>query len=147
MIVTQQAAVHFCNDYLDNSHSTQNRPPRIVKQRFQVTRKLVREQKEIQGISLIDWQENPLKRTTLLTDCAVELSTAKAKVFPDSVLCMGKMKQNPICTWMEKIEWFIKLIAMSRIRWNRRRADGVRVDKIPRIHCIADSRQDPEHDD
>ena len=58
IIVTQQAAVHLGGDYLDPSHSTKNQPPRTVKQLFDETSKLVREHTEIQGISLIDWQEN-----------------------------------------------------------------------------------------
>ena len=44
---------------------------------------------EIQEISLIDWQGNPWKRTTLLTDRAVQFATAKTYVLSDSVLCMG----------------------------------------------------------
>ena len=73
MIVTQQAAVHLGNVYFDNLHSTTNQPQRTVKQMFEVTSKLVREQTAIQGISLIDWQENSWKMTTLLTDRAVQL--------------------------------------------------------------------------
>ena len=53
-IVTQQAAVHLGIDYLDDTHSTQNQSHRTVKQLFVVTTKLVKEQKEIQGVSLID---------------------------------------------------------------------------------------------
>ena len=45
MIVTQQAAVHLGNDYLESVHSTKNQPQRTVKQLFDVTRKLVRDQK------------------------------------------------------------------------------------------------------
>ena len=86
MIVTQQVAVPSGNDHLDNLHATKNQPQRTVKQLFVVTRKLASDQKEIQGVSVIDWQEDSWKRTTLLTDRAVRLSTAKAYVFSDSVL-------------------------------------------------------------
>ena len=51
MIVTQQTAVHLGNDDLENSHSTKIQLQRTVKQLFDVTRKLVQEQKESQGIS------------------------------------------------------------------------------------------------
>ena len=78
VIVTQQAAVHLGNDCLDNLHPTKKQPQRTVKQLFDVRRKLVKEQKEIQAFSMINWQENSWKRTTLLTDQAVRLSTAKA---------------------------------------------------------------------
>ena len=43
--VTQQAAVHLGNDYLDNLHSTKNQPQRTAKQLFGVRRKLVKEKK------------------------------------------------------------------------------------------------------
>ena len=65
-----------------------------MKQLFAVTSKLVREQTEIQGRSLVDWQQDSWKRTTLLTDRAVRLSTAKAHVFSDSVLCMGRISAD-----------------------------------------------------
>ena len=54
---------------------------------------------------MIDWQDKSWKRTNLLTDCAVRLSTAKAAVFSDSVLCMGRICENPVSAWMENIDW------------------------------------------
>ena len=124
-----------------------NQPQRTVKQLFDVTRKLVKEQTEIQGISMINWQDKSSKRTTLLTDRAVQLSTAKAYAFSDPVLCMGRISENPVKAWKEKIKLVYEFIPMSRIGSNRRGADGVRVEYFPRIHYIADSRRDPEHDD
>ena len=58
MLVTQQAAVHLGNDYLENLHSSKNQTL------FDVTKKLVSEQKEVHGISLVDWQEDSWKRKT-----------------------------------------------------------------------------------
>ena len=86
MIVNRHAAVHHGNYYLNNLHATKNQQQRTVKQLLDVRSKLVREQTDIQGISLL--ARNSWKRTTLLTDRAVQLSTAKAYVFSDSVLCM-----------------------------------------------------------
>ena len=82
MTVTLQAAVHLGNDYSENLHSTENQPQRTVKPLFDVTKKLVRDQKEIQGISVVDWHQSSWKRTTLLIDRAVRLSTAKAAYSP-----------------------------------------------------------------
>ena len=39
MLVTQQAAVHLGNDYLENLQSTKNQSQRTMKQLFDVTRK------------------------------------------------------------------------------------------------------------
>ena len=57
--------------------------------------------------SLIDWQDESCKRTTLLTNRAVQLSTAKVYVFPDLVLCMGRISENPVSAWKEIIDWFM----------------------------------------
>ena len=81
--VTLQAAIHLGNDYLDNFHSTKNQPQRTVQQLFDVTRKLVRDQTEIQGTSMINWQEYSWNRTTMMTYLAVRLATATADVFSD----------------------------------------------------------------
>ena len=92
---------------LEKWQSTKNQLQRTVKQLFDVTRKLIKEQKEIQGISMIDWQHSSWKRTTLLTVRAVRLSTAKAYEFSDSVLCMGRISENPASAWTEKINLFM----------------------------------------
>ena len=44
-----------------------------------------------------------LEKTTLLTDRAVRLSTAKADVFSDSVLCMGRISESPVSAWKGKL--------------------------------------------
>ena len=83
------------------THSTKNQPQRTVKQVFDVTKKLIIDQKGIQGKKMIDCHQRARQRTTLLTDRAVQLSAAKTS---DSVMCMGKMTQNPTSAWEEKIE-------------------------------------------
>ena len=108
---------------------------------------MFRYQKEIQGISVIDWQQSSWKRTTLLTDRAVQLSTAKINAFSDSVLGMCRISDNPVIAWKEKFFWFMN---SSRCREMDRidgRTNGARVEDFPRIHYIADSRRDPEHGD
>ena len=107
MTVTLQAAVHLGNENLENLHSTKNQPQRTVKQLFDVTKKLVRDQKEIQGIFVINFQTSSWKKTTLLTERAVQLSTTKTRI-SDSVLCMGRMSENPVSAWKEKMDWFMK---------------------------------------
>ena len=85
---------------------TEIQPVRTLKQLFSVTRKLIKDQKEIQGISVINWQQQTWQRTTLLTDKAVQFATAKTFVFSDSVLCMVGISGNPVSAWKEKIDWF-----------------------------------------
>ena len=57
MTVTLQAAGHLGNDHLENQHSTKNQSQRTVQHLFDVTKKLVRDWKEIQGVSVVDWQQ------------------------------------------------------------------------------------------
>ena len=99
------AAVHLGQDYLENLHSTKNQTQRTIRQLFDVTKKLVTDQTEIQGVSKIDWHTHPWQRTTFLTDKAVQLSTAKEYAFFNSVLCLGRMNPYP-----ESIDaWKIRL--------------------------------------
>ena len=99
MTATLQATVHLGNDYVENLHSTKNQSKRTLKQLFNVTGKLMKDQIEIHGVSAINWQQQTWQRTTLLTDKAVRLSNAKTYVFSDSVLCMGGIRQNPVKAW------------------------------------------------
>ena len=66
---TLQAAVHLGNDYVENSYSFYQKfqSKRTLKQLFHVTGKLIKDQKEVQGISVINWQQQTWQRTTLLT--------------------------------------------------------------------------------
>ena len=109
--------------------------------------KLVRKQTAIQGISRTDWQEHSWKRTTLLADRAVRLSTAKVYVCSDSVLCKGQNQWKSRKRMEGESRLVYEFIPMWRIGSNRRGAEGVRVEHFPRIHYIADSRRDAEHDD
>ena len=83
----------------------QNQSNRTLKQQFCVTEKLIRDHKEIQGISIVNWEQKSWQRTTLLIDRAVQMMTAKTYVFSDSVLCMGKISDNPVKAWKEKVDW------------------------------------------
>ena len=98
---------------------------RTLKQVFNVTRKLINDHKEIQGISVINWQQQTWQRTTLLTDKAVQLSNAKPT---GSVLCLGRISENLVKAWKEKIDWFQNPIHLWRSGSNRWGAVGVLVE-------------------
>ena len=70
---------------------TFNQKSATMTQMFDVTKKIVSEQTEIHGKSVIIWQDTSWKRTTLLNDRTVQLSTAKAYVFSESVLRMERI--------------------------------------------------------
>ena len=83
-----------------------------LKQMFEISEKLIVEQSdEIFGVSQISWEDSPWKQfqLSLVNDEEViSLPHAKVYVFSDSVLCLGKMNQNPISNtaWEEKSSWF-----------------------------------------
>ena len=57
---------------------------------------------ETSGISTFDFQDSRWMSTGLLHSRAYQYSTAKAYVFSDSVLCLGKMGDDPIESWKSK---------------------------------------------
>ena len=96
---------HLWKYYVENLHSTKNKHNETIKQLLNVSKKLITDQTEIQGVSKNDWHSHSWQRTSLLSDTAIQLSTAKAFVFSASVLCLGKMYEYPKATdaWKEKM--------------------------------------------
>ena len=109
-----------------------------MQQLFHVTRKLVSAQTEIRGISVIDWQEKSWKRTTLLNDRAVKLSAAKAYVFSDSVLCMGRIPDTPVSAWKEKIEWFMNSLQCRELSGEPMEFEWVNFPGFTTLQVLAD---------
>ena len=74
---------------------------------FDISEKLIVEQSgEIFGVSQISWENSPWKHLSLVNDEEViSLSHAKVYVFSDSVLCLGKVNQNPTSNtfWEEQL--------------------------------------------
>ena len=102
---------------------------------------------EIFGVSQISWENFPRKQLHPVNDEEViSLSHAKVYVFPDSVLCLGKVNQNPQSNsvWEDKLTWFKEFITIQNFGHNRRRTDGIRVEYFPRIHYIAARPRSPK---
>ena len=98
-------------ELLGNLHSiknTGNNP--TLKHMFDISEKLrVGQSDEIYGVTQINWQDSSWKQLSLVSDEEViSLSHAKIYVFSDSVLCLGKVNQNPTSksSWEEKLSWF-----------------------------------------
>ena len=73
---------------------------------LQGNRKAVSGQTETAGRSVIDFQDSRWMSTSLLHNRAYQYSTAKVYVFSDSVLCLGKMGNDPVESWKSKIQWY-----------------------------------------
>ena len=107
MSSTLEASVFMGKNYSDNLHSIKNT---WEKQMFEISEQLILEQSdEFSGVSQISWESSPWEQLSLVNDAEViSLSHAKVHVFSDSVLCLGKMNQNPTSNtaWEEKMTWF-----------------------------------------
>ena len=81
-----------------------------MKQMFDISEKLIVGQSdEIYGVKTINWCDSAWKHLSLIGDEeVVSLSRAKVYVFSDSVLCLGKMSENPQSNivWEHKLTWF-----------------------------------------
>ena len=110
MSSTLQASVFTVKNYLEMLHSVKNTEDLTMKQMFDISEKLIVGQSdEIYGISTINWDDSSWKHLSLIGDEEViSLSHAKVYVFSDSVLCFGKMNENPQSNtvWEDNLMWF-----------------------------------------
>ena len=111
MSSTVEASVCMGENYSDILHSIKNTGENVtLKQMFEISEQLILEQSdEIFEVSQISWESSPWKQLSLVNDEEViSLSHAKVYVFSDSVLCLGKVNQNPTSNtvWEDKLTWF-----------------------------------------
>ena len=96
MSVTLESAVFMRKNYLDNCHSITNTKDLTLNHMFDISTRLVSEQDEISGLETIGWEKHSWKYVSLIGDERVtNLQRAKVYVFSDSVLCLGKIHENP----------------------------------------------------
>ena len=81
-----------------------------MKQMFDISEKLISEQSgEIYGVKTINWEDSSLKYLYLIGDeQVISLQRTKVYVFSDSVLCLGKIYENPQSNgaWEDRLGWF-----------------------------------------
>ena len=109
MSVTLESAVFMGKNYLDNCHSITNTKDLTLKQMFDISTRLVSEQDEISGVETIGWENHSWKYLSLIGDeRVINLQRTKVYVFSDSVLCLGKIHENPQSNgaWEDRLGWF-----------------------------------------
>ena len=108
MAVTMESATFMGKNFQDNQNSIVNTADLTLKQMFDISAKLVAEQDEISNLETIGWEKHSWKYLSLIGDeRIINLQRAKVYVFSDSVLCLGKIHQNPDANeaWKKRIEW------------------------------------------
>ena len=80
------------------------------KHMFDISEKLISEQSdEIYGVKTINWEDSAWKHLSLVGgEKVISLLHTKVYVFSDSVLCLGKMNENPQSNsaWEDRLMWF-----------------------------------------
>ena len=105
---TLQASVFMGKNYSDNLHSIKNTGKDLtMKQMFDIPEKLVSEQSdEIYGVKTKNWENSSWKYLSLIGDeQVISLQRTKVYVFSDSVLCLGKILENPNQMLHGKKDW------------------------------------------
>ena len=123
MSSTLQASVFMGDNYSVNLHSIKNTGKDLtMKQMFDISEKLIaRQSDEISGVNTINWDDSSWKYLSLICDEEViSLSHAKVYVLSDSVLCLGKMNENPQTNtlWEDRLTWFNKFITIQSFGHN-----------------------------
>ena len=111
MSCTLQASVFMEKNYSDNWHSIKNAGNNLtLKQMFDISEKLITDESdEIYGMSTINWEHSSWKYLYLVGDeQVISLQHTKVYVFSDSVLCLGKMNEDPQSSmaWEDRLTWF-----------------------------------------
>ena len=110
-------------NYQNNCHSIANTSVFTLKHMFDISTKLLSEQEEISGLETIGWEKHSWKYLSLIGDeRIINLQRTKVYVFSDSVLCLGKILQNPESNdaWEQRLGW----IKSSQNYRNFDRIDG-----------------------
>ena len=89
MIVPMESAVFMGKNYLNICQSIVNTTDLALKQMFDISTKLVSEQDKISGLETIGWENH------------------SCKCFLESVLCLGKIHENPPSNdaWEQRLGW------------------------------------------
>ena len=109
MSVTLESAGFIGKNYLDNCHSITNTKDLTLKQMFDISARLVSDKDEISKMETIGWENHSWKYMSLIGDeRVINLQRTKVYVFSDSVLCLGKIFENPQSNdaWEERLGCF-----------------------------------------
>ena len=108
MATTLNAATFMGKHFSTIQSVVKNHESLTLKQMFDVTAQLVNNQEDINCLDKILYGKNSWTHLSLINDeVVINLQSTKVYVFPDSVLCLGKIHQHPESNEARKkrIEW------------------------------------------
>ena len=106
MATTLNAATFMGKNFSTIQSVVKNQESLTLKQMFDVTAKIVHNEEEISGLDKILYHKNSWTQLSLINDSVIiNLESTKVYVFPDSVLCLGKVLQHPECNeaWKNRV--------------------------------------------
>ena len=109
MTFTMESAVFMRKNYLNNCQSIANTTDLTLRQMFDISTRLVPEQDEISGLETIGWENHLWKYLSLIGgERVINLQRTMFYVLSDSVLCLGKIHENPQSNdaWEQRLGWF-----------------------------------------
>ena len=108
MTVTMESAVFMGKNYLNYCQSIANTKVLTLKQMFYISARLVSEQDEISALETNGWENHSWIYLSLIGDeRVINLQRTMVYVFSDSVLCLGKILENPQSNdaWEQRLGW------------------------------------------
>ena len=123
MSSTLEASVFMGKEYSENLRSIKNTGNNLtMKQMFDISEKLmVGQSDEIYGVTPINWEDSSWRHLSLVCgEKVISLSHLKVYVLSDSVLCLGKMNENPQpnIAWEDRLTWVQEFITIQSLGHN-----------------------------
>ena len=109
MSYSMKAAIHLGPIHLANSEIYKNTKFEDIESVLNITQKLAKEHsEEILNVNTIESASPSWKRSVLSHDQVIQWTSAKVRVFSDSVKCLGKMNasKDAITRWEGQVEEF-----------------------------------------
>ena len=106
MAATMNAATFMGKNFSTIQSVVKNHESLTLKQMFDVAAQLVNNEEEISCLDKVLYGKNSWTHLSLTNDAVViNLQSTKVYVFSDSVLCLGKVLQNPECNeaWKNRV--------------------------------------------
>ena len=117
---------------------------------FDVFTSLVSEQDEISGLETTAWENHSWKYLSLIGDeRVINIQRTKVNVFSDSVLCLGKIFENPQSNdaWEERLGWLktspvYRTLAKTSDEWlSRIHSILLQIDRLQLTAVYCDRRR------